>query len=180
MGAKDRKKADERTGLMLTAWSRWAVAILGIACLLRAVGLPAPAHAQERQGMIHNMGGQVMPFDLSKTLHIFEMTESGGIQQVVIRNPADLDQVPLIQQHLRHEAMRFASGDYSDPTSLHGAEMPGVKELAAGAARIRVDYEPLPNGAQIVFSADELRLITAVHRWFGAQLSDHGADATTR
>jgi hypothetical protein len=55
-----------------------------------------------------------------------------------------------------------------------------VKELAASAGRIRIDYQPLPNGAQIVFSTDELRLITALHRWFGAQLSDHGADATYR
>ena len=163
-----------------TAWSRWALAILWIASLLGEAGLPAPSYADDRQGMIHGMGGQVMPFDLSKTLHIFEMTESGGIQQVVIRDSADLDQVPIIQQHLRHEAMRFAGGDYSDPTSLHGAEMPGVQELAAGAARIRVDYEPLPNGAQITFSTDDLRLITAVHRWFGAQLSDHGSDATYR
>jgi hypothetical protein len=76
--------------------------------------------------------------------------------------------------------MSFSSGDYSDPTSLHGAEMPGVKELAASAARIRIEYQPLPNGAQITFSTDDLRLITAVHRWFGAQLSDHGSDATYR
>jgi len=174
MRAKDRQKSDK------PAWSRLAVAVLGIVGLLAGIGLPASSYADDRQDMIHGMGGQVMPFDLSKTLHIFEMTESGGIQQVVIRDPADLDQVPIIQQHLRHEAMSFSSGDYSDPTSLHGAEMPGVKELVASAARIRIDYEPLPNGAQIVFSTDDLRLITALHRWFGAQLSDHGADATYR
>ena len=180
MVVKGRHKPDEGAGLLTPAWSRLALAVLAIAGMLANVGLPVSSYADDRQGMIHSMGGQVMPFDLSKTLHVFEMTESGGIQQVVIRGPADLDQVPLIQQHLRHEAMRFAGGDYSDPTSLHGADMPGVKELAAGAARIRVDYEPLPNGAQIVFSTDDLHLITAVHRWFGAQLSDHGADATYR
>ena len=163
-----------------TILSRWALAILWIAGLMGEVGLPASSYADDRQGMIHAMGAQVMPFDLGKTLHVFEMTESGGIQQVVIRNPTDLDQVPLIQQHLRHEAMRFARGDYSDPTSLHGAEMPGLQELTAGAARIKVDYEALPNGAQITFSTDDIHLVTAVHRWFGAQLSDHGSDATYR
>jgi hypothetical protein len=180
MRAKDRQESDQRTGLASTDWSRWAVAVLGIAGLLAGMGMPAPSYADDRQDMIHGMGGQVMPFDLSKTLHIFEMTESGGIQQVVIRDPVGLDQVPMIQQHLWHEAMSFSSGDYSDPTSLHGAEMPGVKELAASAGRIWIDYQPLPNGAQIVFSTDNLRLITALHRWFGAQLSDHGADATYR
>jgi hypothetical protein len=180
MGVKDGHKRDGRAGLILTDWSRWTLAILGIAVLQWGAGLPASSYADDRQDMIHGMGEQVMPFDLNKTLHIFEMTESGGIQQVVIRNPTDRDQVPLIQQHLRHEAMRFSSGDYSDPTSLHGSEMPGVKELAEGAARIRIEYEPLTNGAQIVFSTGDLRLITALHRWFGAQLSDHGSDATYR
>jgi hypothetical protein len=38
----------------------------------------------------------------------------------------------------------------------------------------------LPHGAQITFITSDLKLITALHRWFGAQLSDHGADATYR
>ena len=126
------------------------------------------------------MGAHVMPFDLDKTLHIFQMTGSGGVQQVVVRDPVDADQLPLIRMHLQHEAMSFRIGDYSDPTSLHGAQMPGVKELAEGAARIQVDHQPLPNGAEIVFSTADLHLITALHRWFGAQLSDHGADAACR
>jgi hypothetical protein len=58
--------------------------------------------------------------------------------------------------------------------------MPGVQDLSASAARIRVSYQPLPDGAQITFSTDDLHLITALHRWFGAQLSDHGADAAYR
>ena len=151
---------------------------LGVVFLLAA--LATVGFAQDRQAMVHSMGAQVMPFDLAKTLHIFQMTESGGIQQVVIRDPTDSDQVPIIQLHLRHEAMLFASADYSDPLSLHGAQMPGVKELGEGAARVQVDFQPLSNGAQIVFATEDLRLITALHRWFGAQLSDHGADAAYR
>ena len=126
------------------------------------------------------MGSQVMPFDLSKTQHIFQMTESGGIQQVIAKDPNDAEQVALIRQHLQHEAMRFSAGDYSDPTALHGADMPGVRELAAGAAQMTIDYSTLPNGAQLTFVSQDLHLITAIHRWFGAQLSDHGADATYR
>jgi hypothetical protein len=43
-----------------------------------------------------------------------------------------------------------------------------------------MEYTALPNGGQITFTTDDLHLITATHRWFGAQLSDHGADATYR
>lgn len=144
---------------------------------------PAPSTTIEikvikPQAMIHDMGQQVMPFDLSKTTHIFKMTESGGSQQVIAKDPTDSAQIKLIQQHLQHEAMRFSAGDFSDPTSIHGGDMPGVKELAVGAAQIKTEYMALPNGAQITFTTQDLHLITAIHRWFGAQLSDHGADAT--
>lgn len=130
------------------------------------------------QTMIHHMGSQVMPFSLEKTTHIFKMTESGGIQQVIADDPSDSAQIRLIQQHIQHETMLFSAGNFSDPTSLHGAEMPGVKELSAGFAQIKIEYTALPNGAQITFTAQDLHFITAIHRWFGAQLSDHGADAT--
>jgi len=121
-----------------------------------------------------------MPFDLKKTLHIFDMTESGGIQEVIARDSGDREQIALIQQHLQHEAMRFSMGDFSDPASLHGADMPGIRTLALAASKIKIDYTPLPNGAQITFTTHDLHLITAIHRWFGAQLSDHGSDATYR
>ncbi|MBI5300629.1 MAG: hypothetical protein HY868_00715 [Chloroflexi bacterium] len=126
------------------------------------------------------MGSQVMPFDLSQTKHIFEMTQSGGIQQVIAKDPSDSAQIALIRQHIQHEVMRFSTGDFSDPTSLHGGDMLGVKDLAVGVAQIKIEYMALPNGAQITFTTQDLRLITAIHRWFGAQLSDHGSDATYR
>ena len=133
-----------------------------------------------QQAMVHDMGGQVMPFDLSQTRHIFEMTETGGVQQVIANDPKDTSQITLIQQHLQHEALLFTEGDFSDPTSLHGADMPGVKELSRAAEQVKIEYAVLPNGAQITFSSPDFHLVTAIHRWFGAQLSDHGADATYR
>jgi len=123
------------------------------------------------------MGQSVMPFDLAKTTHIFRMTESGGVERVIIKDATAQDQVPLIQHHLRHEAEAFQRGDYSDPASLHGPNMPGLKDLQAGAARIKVTYSALPNGAEISFETTDIHLLTAIHKWFGAQLSEHGADA---
>lgn len=130
-----------------------------------------------QQTMVHQMGAGVMPFDLDRTTHIFTMTETGGLQQVVVKSGTDAAQVQLIQQHLQHEAQRFASGDFSDPTALHGTAMPGVSLLSARATALTIRYMPLPNGGQIAFDTDDIRLMTAVHQWFGAQLSDHGRDA---
>lgn len=123
------------------------------------------------------MSHTVMPFDLGRTVHIFRMTASGGIQRVIAKERGDTTQIGQIRLHLRDEAARFQRGDYSDPARLHGAEMPGLKELQAGASRVTVVYSELPDGAQIAFQTSDLHLLTAIHRWFGAQLSEHGADA---
>ena len=137
------------------------------------------ALAQTKQEHVHHTGPSVMPFDLTKTVHVFRMTDSGGVERVIIKDATAQAQVPFIQQHLRHEAEAFQRGDYSDPASLHGADMPGLKDLQAGSPHIRVSYSALPTGAEITFETTERHLLTAIHRWFGAQLSEHGADATS-
>jgi hypothetical protein len=135
------------------------------------------AAAQTQQQHVHDMSHSVMPFDVAKTVHIFKMTESGGMERVVVKDKSDTDQVLLIQQHLRKEADRFQHGDYSDPAMLHGSNMPGLKELQLGAKGVKVSYSALADGAEIAFKTTDPHLLTAIHRWFGAQLSEHGSDA---
>ena len=135
------------------------------------------AVAQTQQEHVHRMAPGVMPFDVSRTTHVFRMTESGGVERVVAKDPGAKDQIELIRQHLQREAAQFQRGDYSDPAMLHGDAMPGLAELRTGAPRIRIAYRPLPAGAEITFSTRDLHLVTALHRWSGAQLSEHGADA---
>jgi len=118
-----------------------------------------------------------MPFNLDATMHQFEPTPQGGIQQVTAHDPADTEQIRLIRAHLQHEATKFRSGDFSDPAAIHGPAMPGLAELRAGAERIVVQYRDLPAGGQITYSTDDPALVQAIHRWFDAQLSDHGKHA---
>ena len=119
-----------------------------------------------------------MPFDVGKTVHIFKMTESGGVERVIVKDrTTHADQVPLIQQHLRKEADQFQHGNYSDPAALHGSSMPGLNDLQLGAKRVEIAYSDLSDGAEITFKTADPHLLTAIHRWFGAQLSEHGADA---
>jgi len=137
------------------------------------------ALAQTKQEHVHHGGQSVMPFDLAKTTHIFQMTDFGGVERVIVKDATEKAQMVLIQRHLQHEAVAFQRGDYSDPASLHGADMPGLRDLQAGAARIKVLYADLPTGAEIRFETTDRHLLTAIHKWFGAQLSEHGADATS-
>lgn len=149
------------------------VMLMAVMSLFNAVSVNAQTHQEH----VHNMSHSVMPFEMAKTLHIFKMTESGGVQTVVVKDIGDTNQIALIQHHLHMESEMFQHGDYSDPASLHGADMPGLKELHIGASSIKVSYTALPNGGEITFETTDLHLLTALHRWFGAQLSEHGADA---
>jgi hypothetical protein len=121
-----------------------------------------------------------MPFDLAKTHHVFEKLPDGGVQTVSVKDPADTVQIRLVQEHLREEAARFARGDFADPMALHGHAMPGLAELKAGAARIDVGYAARAGGAEIRYRTAEPALADALHRWFDAQLMDHGKDASSR
>jgi hypothetical protein len=154
--------------------------MLGTIGVQRWTGRQQPPADTTQAAMVHETGQHVMPFALEKTQHIFEMTATGGIQDVIARDAADTAQIQLIQQHLQHEATRFAAGDFGDPSTVHGSDMPGLKQLAAGAARLSVTFSALPAGGRITFATADAALVTALHRWFGAQLSDHAGDATYR
>ena len=146
--------------------------------LVVALSVATFAGAQATQEHVHAHGAQVMGFDPGRTIHLFRMTEDGGVQQVIVRGDAmDAELVSHIQHHLAREATAFQAGDFSDPATLHGQTMPGLQDLQAGASRIEVTYKPLPAGAEIRFRTKDIHLVTALHRWFGAQLSEHGADA---
>ncbi len=151
--------------------------------LLMSLLLPISAtHALEpasptRLDEVAERGAHVMPFGLEKTLHIFDKTETGGIQQVIAKNAADNEQIALIRQHLRDIAGRFDKGDFSGPKRIHGDDMPGVKTLSEHASEIAFSYRDLPNGGQIDYRSNNPQLIDAIHRYFDAQLSDHARHA---
>lgn len=164
-------KMNSKTGLLLLG----IIMVIGIAgVLLYQQHQTALAN---RQAMIHENGSKIMPFDLNHTSHIFKKTLNGGIQQVVIKDIKDNEQIPMIRLHLQREAQLFQKGNFSDPSGLHGEEMPGLKELSQGAENITISYADLPNGAQISYSTKDTTLINAIHQWFDAQTSDHGNDA---
>ncbi|MEV4804345.1 hypothetical protein AB0K18_30450 [Nonomuraea sp. NPDC049421] len=131
----------------------------------------------DRQAEIAAKSGQVMPFDLERTTHRFAKAATGGVQTVTSDDPGDAEQVRLIREHLTAEAAGFGKGDYGDPASIHGGEMPGLRELEQGHRRIAIRYAELPDGARITYTTTDASLIAALHAWFDAQVTDHGRHA---
>lgn len=133
---------------------------------------------EKRLDEIAERGSHVMPFDLEKTTHIFTKTESGGIQQVIVKNKSDTEQINLIRIHLSEISNEFMHGNFSNPEKIHGEAMPGLIELkAAKSGQIRIEYKELPDGAEITYSTEVEKLKHAIHQWFDAQLSDHARHA---
>ena len=162
-----------RAALLLAAGAASAVvAVLGT---LWATG--AFASQGTRQEEVAQKGAEVMPFDLEETTHVFEKTQTGGVQKVVADDPNDAEQVALIREHLEEEAAAFRRGDLSDPSEIHGEEMPGLEELEAGAEEMDIRYLDLPDGAKIEYEISDPTLVAALHDWFDAQSSDHGDHA---
>ena len=158
---------------------------LTVTSLLIALLVTIPTHAvekasEQRLDEVVQRGSHVMPFNLEQTTHIFSKTEKGGVQQVIVKDPANAGQIKLIREHLTKISHEFQQGDFSNPAKIHGDTMPGLDELRKSKPnQIDIVYKELPNGAEINYSTDIPVLINAIHQWFDAQLSDHARHAVS-
>lgn len=118
-----------------------------------------------------------MPFDLERTTHYFKPLPDGGVQTVVADNPSDRDQVALVRDHLRKEVKAFAKGDFGDPEQIHGREMPGLDVLRSRYDEMSLTVSATAAGGRIRYTSEASEVVDALHRWFEAQLVDHGDHA---
>ena len=148
--------------------------------LVAITSLPLAAQTADanRQAEVAKLGADVMPFDLKATTHIFTKTSDGGTQRVVAKDPSDAVQTRLVREHLRDVRVQFRNGDFSGPSHIHGTDMPGLAQLSsARPGQIAVAYQEVEGGAELTYRTRNVRLASALHAWFDAQISDHGADA---
>jgi hypothetical protein len=156
---------------------RFAAALL--AAVVSTTASAAIAAEAPRQVQVEHNSEKVMPFSMQSSKHVFVPTPTGGVQTVLVRD-GNRTQVGLVRSHLKKEAAAFARGDFADPASIHGGEMPGLRAMHAGANRIRVRYADVPNGARITYMTADPALVSAMHAWFKAQVNDHGAHAAMK
>ncbi len=140
----------------------------------------AEAASVQRLDEVEQRGKQVMPFKLDRTLHVFNKTDFGGIQKILVKKPGDIQQLKSARQHLQEIAVQFQQGNYTSATKIHGANMPGLAALKkAQTKQIKIEYQQLKNGAQISYASHQPGLIHAIHQWFDAQLTDHARHAVS-
>jgi len=175
-----RARAAGRRVLLVAAAVVAALVLLGGGWLAGSRSRAStPTTSPARQAEVFQRGSAAMPFDQTKTTHIFKPLDDGGTQVVIADDPADQTQVTLAQRHLREEAAKFARGDLGDPATIHGQDMPGLVALEQAAARgtISVRYQALVNGALLRYTTRDPATLDALRAWFAAQTSDHGSHA---
>ncbi|MGT2455226.1 aspartate carbamoyltransferase [Cupriavidus basilensis] len=148
--------------------------LAGLICL----PFTSQAADPQRQAEVARLGSDVMPFSLSATTHIFTKTSDGGTQRVVAKDASDTQQTKLVRQHLHDIQTQFLKGNFSGPSHVHGKGMPGLAELqSATPGKISITYKDVDGGAEVTYRTADAKLVSAIHDWFDAQVSDHGKDA---
>ena len=125
-----------------------ATAVALVALVVAGCGGDDGRALAHRRAEVAARGAQVMPFDLDATTHTFTEADDGGIQTVTVDDPADAHQIRLVRVHLRVEREKFSRGVFEDPATIHGHDMDGMAELAAGHRDITVTYTDVPGGGR--------------------------------
>lgn len=155
-----------RLGLVLT---------LAGACSLPALGQPDDARRIAEVALCGAAGAALAS---QAMIQMFTELDSGGIQRVVAKHPADELQVRLVRRQLRDIRDAFLLGDVPLPTHLPGADMPVLARLRGAApGSLLVGYRDVPAGGELTYYSRDTALVAAVHDWFGTLAADPGADA---
>lgn len=112
------------------------------------------------------------------TIRMFTELESGGIQRVVAKDPADEMLVRLVRQRLRDIRDALLLGDIPGPVPSGGSGVPGLERLRGAApGSLVVGYRDIPAGGELTYYSRNAALVDVLHDWFDTLASDPGADA---
>jgi len=120
-----------------------------------------------------------MGVDQYTSTHRFDDLPDGGRIELQ-RGEDDPAGVEQIRQHLQHIAQAFAAGDFSDPTAVHGHEMPGTGVMAQRSELITYSFTPLPRGGEVRITTEDPDALRAIHSFMAAQRGEHRAGGHTQ
>lgn len=148
----------------------FGVAVTVAASVPAAAQTSATAH---HHAAVDARGASVMGFDQAKTAHHFRLHADGGAIEVVVKTPADRDNLDAIRRHLPHVARLFQQGRFDLPMLVHAAEVPGTAELSRLTAAVRYTYVETPSGGRVDIVTTDAVALAALHRFLAFQIADH-------
>ena len=86
---------------------------------------------------------------------------------MVATKPSDATQVRLVREHLHDIQTQFRKGDFSEPSHIHGMDMPGLAQLkAARPGQLSIAYQDVVGGGELTYRTADPKLVSALHTWF--------------
>lgn len=152
----------------------------GIAFLVlwTAFSLAQQTSDQHHVGVVQR-GDRVMGFSHEKTMHHFRLYKDGGSIEALANDPADANSREQIQEHLRHIAGMFKSGDFNAPMLIHARTPPGVPIMKKLRGQIQYRVEETPNGARVRVSSENPKAVAAIQDFLRFQIQDHQTGDST-
>jgi len=135
--------------------------------LVLSHGAAPPDRAQDRAAM-------AMGFDQEKTAHHFSLYNDGGAIAVIVRDPADTQNLDAIRNHLRHIASLFKAGDFDAPMLVHDTkDVPGIDVLAARKQTLTYRYVETATGGRVDILTTDVDSLHAIHAFLRYQIREH-------
>jgi len=108
-------------------------------------------------------------FDASAVTVTYLPNATGGIERVVANESGDAKQIGLIRANLQRMADNFTEADFPAAAQVRRNDSTALGTLlAAPPGALRTQFVEIRGGAEVRFSSDNPKLVTAVHQWFEA------------
>ncbi|MGB7622731.1 MAG: hypothetical protein WBN92_10320, partial [Terriglobia bacterium] len=123
-------------------------------------------------GLMHR-GEKGMGFSETTTNHHFLITDDGGVIQVEVNAPQDVEGRDQIRAHLQRITKAFGAGDFSIPAFVHDRTVPGVPALERLKSEIKYEYAQTAAGGKVQIGSRNPEAITAIHDFMTFQIQEH-------
>jgi hypothetical protein len=156
------------------AWM--GVVVIGVVAIGHAAARdsePQPTQQGHTHQQMLEAGAVAMGFDQTRTFHHFRLLPTGGVIEVHVNDPADVENRRRIAAHLEHISHRFAAGDFVASVATHGQEPPGVATLQRRALQLRYAFEPTSVGGRVRITTTDADALAALHAFLAWQIREH-------
>jgi hypothetical protein len=137
-------------------------------------------HAPGEDCEHHKPSASKLGFDPAKTRYSIRLVADGGVFQIAVKDAADKDTLLKVRNHLQHVAQRFAEGDFSAHTYIHGEKAPGAEYIKNKAKLVKYQFRNTSDGGQITVATKDKDALKAVHEFLRAEIALHETgDSTT-
>ena len=141
---------------------RYQIVTTTFLCLFAMAAVAAPAARQP-------VAKPATPFNAQNSTQAFQKSQSGGIEQVVAKDPNDKALIAAIRAYLEAQAARFGNADYTGPLKMEGKDVPAAQYLKSVApGQMSITYRMVGAGAAIDYVGKDASTVAAIHDWFDA------------